>query len=472
MIPHALLAAALVVCAMQPAAVESLRHVAGVCGASGFVDGATATARFRSPSDVALLGAVLIVSDAHAHRIRAIAGGVVTTLAGGSEEGFRDSRVGAEAMFKYPHGVAVVGDAGGTIFVADNANHAVRRVLYNGTTTTLSGGGIEGHKNGAAYSATFNNPFGVALSAAAPALLYVADTRNQVVRLINLTGAVAEVSTLAGVPYEKGHVDGAAASAKFWEPVGIAAYGVATLFVSDVFNNAIRKVHGGTVSTIAGDPSATGAGFRDGSGTEMRLRNPRGLAVSAAGDVLFIADTGNNAVRRFTGGALSTVVTQGLHTPTGVAAVGGDVVIADHSNFCVEAEARATTVEPAVPPGDGGGVSAVVVVIIVVCCVVIVVVAAVLIATRAKGRAREARYRVSEDADAVQYDDGGGGGGGTDLPPYTREERGGDVIPIGAQVERGSKVDPLGVEHGGSVTVQRRGSIDSLTGMPANLEVE
>jgi len=126
--------------------------------------------------------------------------------------------------------------------------------------------------------------------------VYVADTNNNVIRKITPTGLV---TTLAGVAGIAGAQDGSGGQARFNGPTGLAVSDDGyQLFVADTGNSTIRLIHpDGNVSTYAGVPTV--AGLKDGQGYssfDMLLDHPRALAYSASG-VLFIADTGNAAIR-------------------------------------------------------------------------------------------------------------------------------------------------------------------------------
>jgi serine/threonine-protein kinase len=149
---------------------------------SGYADGPVAESKFNSPRSVAVDGAgTVYVADTGNQRIRAISpAGQVTTLAGGSSEpGYKDGK-GAEARFSYPSDLAV--DAAGTLYVADTANHCIRKVTPDGTVTTLAGAGTAGYADGPLGEAQFRAPEGIAVDSAGN--IYVADTGNQRIREI------------------------------------------------------------------------------------------------------------------------------------------------------------------------------------------------------------------------------------------------------------------------------------------------
>ena len=269
-------------------------------GASGSVDGAATAATFNIPRGVAVDGATLYVADWGGQKIRKVAAGIVTTLAGSGRSGFADGP-GTAAAFYFPSGVAV--DAGGNVYVADSWNHDVRKVSAGGAVTTLAGSGSNGSADGTGSVASFFEPAGVAADGFGN--VYVADTLNQRIRKVAPGGVV---TTLAGSG-TRGFADGTGTTAKFTYPYGVAADGSGNVFVADSGNHAIRKVtFGGVVSTLAG----TGvSGSADGPGTAASFNTPYGVAVDALGSV-YVADWGNSKIRKVTpGGTVSTLAGTG-----------------------------------------------------------------------------------------------------------------------------------------------------------------
>ncbi|MEK6324767.1 MAG: peptidoglycan DD-metalloendopeptidase family protein [Acidobacteriota bacterium] len=107
--------------------------------------------------------------------------------------------------------------------------------------------------------------------------------------------ASSTVSTLAGLAGSPGFADGPSAQAKFRDPAGLAVAQDDSIYVADAGNNRIRRVApDGTVTTVAGDGTA---GFLDGPGASARFDNPQGVAVDSSG-MIYVADTGNNRIRR------------------------------------------------------------------------------------------------------------------------------------------------------------------------------
>ena len=222
-------------------------------GAPGAIDAATPTqARFHNPFGVAVdrRGNIYVADAGDSNRIRRIdaESGALTTVAGGAE-GFSDGAGGA-ASFNTPSALAI--DASGNLYVADTSNHRIRKVTPEGIVTTLAGDGTPGARDGAAHAAQFNAPVGVAVSAGGERI-YVADTYNDRIRLINTTDG--QVTTLAG-GNAPGYADGAGTAALFDTPCGIAATPDGELFIADTGNRRLRKLSkDGQVSTLTLAPA-------------------------------------------------------------------------------------------------------------------------------------------------------------------------------------------------------------------------
>lgn len=213
--------------------------------------------------------------------------GQATTLAGDGEPAVVDGNA-QMACFNDPFGIAV--DSQGSVYVADGGESNRIRRIKEGKVETIAGS-TEGFADGKALSAKFNTPSGLCIGRRG--LLIIADTANNRIRMIDTYG---EVTTVAGTG-EPGYRDGPADEAQFDGPIGVAVDEDGIIYVADTYNDCIRKItKDGTVSTIAGRASP---GLSDGYGGDAAFDTPCGIVVDKNGN-LFVADTGNNAIRRIT----------------------------------------------------------------------------------------------------------------------------------------------------------------------------
>lgn len=259
-------------------------------GTSDFVNGSLAAARFDSPMDVALDGqGNLYVADYGNNCLRKITpGGVVSTFAGTGTAGFADGGA-TSAKFSGPNGLAI--DAQGVIYVSDYDNSRIRKVLPNGTVSTVAGTGQRGFADGPGSSAQFSGPEGLALDE--HGTLYVAEFAGQRIRKISPNGVV---STLAGTGV-RGYADGAGNTAQFNGVSGLTFDAHGDLLVADAGNYCVRKVTPtGMVSTVAGTRTA---GFADGPVKTAQFQALSGIVAAGKG-TLYITEYGNR-IRKITG---------------------------------------------------------------------------------------------------------------------------------------------------------------------------
>jgi NHL repeat len=257
-------------------------------GISGWADGPAATAQFNSPSGVAVDAAGnVFVADLNNHRIRKItSSGVVSTLAGTGNQGFVNGP-GAVAEFDNPYGLAV--DASGNVYVAETANHAIRKITPAGVVSTLAGSGTSGSADGIGPAASFYGPSSVAVTSTGD--VFVADRMNHLIRKVTPSGVV---TTFAGTGLP-GSADGLGSVASFWAPTGVGVDAAGNVVVADENGNKIRAITpSGVVSTVAGTGSA---GSADGPSTAASFFAPYGVAVDPAGNI-FVGDAFNSKVRR------------------------------------------------------------------------------------------------------------------------------------------------------------------------------
>ncbi|MEY2423459.1 MAG: trimeric autotransporter adhesin [Acidimicrobiaceae bacterium] len=360
----------------------TITTIAGTGTAAGTGDGGNATAAtLNLPSDLAVRGSSLYISDAGNNKIRRVdlTTSVITTFAGTGTAGYKgDGGQASAAALNYPLGVAV--DNQGTVYVADSGNQRVRSIrngvisTYMGTgaagfsgdggrpanaalnfpvsvsldgnrnvyvadqgnrrvrmvttsanrTSTVAGNGTLGYSgdNGLASAAQLNQPTAVAWTK--DGRLLVADAHDNEVRAVRPDGVVVAVAGTPGVSGFSGD-GGAATNATLGFLSGVAADGQGNIFVAD-WNNRVRKIAAstGVITTIAGNGTA-GFGGDGGEARSAMFNRPSGLVFDTAGDLL-VTDTGNNRVRRLSAvnGDVSATSTITTIAGNGIQAFAGD----------------------------------------------------------------------------------------------------------------------------------------------------
>jgi streptogramin lyase len=250
-------------------------------------------------------------------QIQVTTGGISTYAGTGSAGYTGDGGAATSATFKNPEGVAVGPD--GSIYVVDSDNHVVRKINpATGVVTTVAGSGSPGWSGDGllATAARLQQPQDVAVASNGD--LYIADTGNHSIRKV--TAATGLITTVAGSgsPGSTGDA-GPATLAKLSSPRGIVLASNGDLYIADRSNNKIRKVSAltGIITTFAGTGTAgyTGDG---GLALAARLQSPEGVELASNGD-LYIADTSNNAIRRVSSltGFITTIAGTGTAGYTG-----------------------------------------------------------------------------------------------------------------------------------------------------------
>jgi len=266
----------------------------------------------------------IYVVDSTNFRIRKITPEGITSTLAGHESGYADG-TGPYAKFSYPNGIC--SDAAGNIYVTDAGNYKIRKITPQGVVTTLAGSTV-GFADGPGNTAKFNTDLD-GICADKNGNLYVADNYNHKIRKITPDGTV---STLAGSTF--GFEDGPGNTAKIWQPKGICIDKNGNLYVSDRFNNRIRKITpGGIVSTFAGSTE----GYTDGPGTSAQFSYPEQIGIDS-NDNLYVTDysLANYVIRKISpSGTVSTLAgsTEGY--------VDGPALSAKFSNprgICVDAK--------------------------------------------------------------------------------------------------------------------------------------
>jgi streptogramin lyase len=303
-----------------PAQTLRVRTVSGSTTGGGYVDGTGTNARFSGPMNAVACGGAVFVADTGNHAIRRIAhDGIVTTWAGAlTEEGSNDGDRTA-ARFRFPAGIAA--DTQCNLFVADTGNHTIRRIAASGAVTTLAGAaGSPGVVNSAnPLLARFDAPHDVAVDGSGR--VWVADTKNKVVRAIAANGAVTTVA--GGFTEPRGiAIDGngnalvtnfstsgtvvrLALTGEFTIVTStkggyydVVATTDGTVYAIDYYSAVVVRVEpNGSVTTLAG--ARDKSGHVDGTGADARFYQLSGLAVDSDGTLL-VVERLNCDVRRVT----------------------------------------------------------------------------------------------------------------------------------------------------------------------------
>jgi PA14 domain-containing protein/fibronectin type III domain protein len=288
--------------AAQCANVNSFSGVGGVSGSYGYIEGAGSTARWRSPSagavgiDPVSRMTAMFVADTENHSIRMVylegpAEGHSTLIAGSGIAGYWDGDGDPyQARYNYPQGITALKNAAGVVdalLVADTDNNVIRQLLPPlGKTrwrpAAFSGTGVAGYADGLAAASQYNSPQG--MSVGADGLIYLADTYNGAVRVLDREG---NSTTLYKAPLHGVEIG----------PVGITTSGVSDrVYITDLNSQSILKVTAGTLERIAGSGNS---GYSNGVDTEASFDSPYHLvwAPNGGNGVLYVSDLNNQRVR-------------------------------------------------------------------------------------------------------------------------------------------------------------------------------
>jgi uncharacterized protein (TIGR03437 family) len=296
--------------------------LSGFSGDNGQAQAARITRAIRLDIDNA---GNLYFTDSDNHRIRKIApNGVITTVAGTGTRGFSgDNGPATAAQLNFPIGIAV--DGSGNLYIADNGNHAVRKVTVStGIISTIVG--VEGSSGfagdgGPSPAARLNSPQNVAVDK--DGNLYISDFSNH--RIRKVTASTGLITTIAGTGTAGfSGDDGTATAAQLNGPNNVSVDSNGNLYICDATNARIRKITAatGVISTIVGT-GGFGFGGDGGLATAAQINGPVGAIVDSAGN-LYFSDRANHRVRRVaaSSGIITTIA------GSGVAGFNGDGIAA------------------------------------------------------------------------------------------------------------------------------------------------
>ena len=314
--------------------------------------GSAADAQLSFPEALAVdASGNLYIADSGNERVRRVdPSGVVTTVAGSGTRGYGgDGAQAVNARLSAPRGVAL--DAAGNLYIADSHNGRVRKVDTSGRISTVAGNGRIGYggDGGPALEATLNNIQELAVDAAGN--LYIADTANHRVRKVGSSGVITTVAGTGTQGY--GGDGGLASAAQLNRPRGVAVDAAGNLYIADSFNERVRKVDtSGVITTVAGTGERGNSGD-GGPAVDAEIAWPAAVAVDAAGN-LYIAARFSHAVRKVDQTGVITTVPEHFNHADGVAvdAAGNLYVAAEnvHRVYKVTGIGAAATGGPAAAP--------------------------------------------------------------------------------------------------------------------------
>jgi len=292
------------------------------------------------------------IADYYTYVVREVSAGIINTIAGDSTPGFQgDGGLGTLAEISYVHGLAA--DSNGNLYIADTSNARVRVVnTTTGNIYTFAGNGTSGYAGdgGLAVNAAMNSPAGVVADASGN--VYIADYGNSTVRKVDTSG---KISTVAGNGMWGFSGDGGPANqALLAHPIALAIDTAGNIYIADPGNLNIRKITtDGNIHTVASNLDA------------------ESIAVDAAGSIYYPNYINSTIQKILTNGTQFTIAGNGtigfsgdggpataaqLNTPYGVAVdSSGNVYVADFANMAIRQLTPAASTVTAVNAASGLG---------------------------------------------------------------------------------------------------------------------
>ena len=234
------------------------------------------------------------IADTGDNNIRIVTtDGIINTFAGDSYPSFAgDTAAAVDAELHSPSDVTL--DSAGNVYIADTANAAIRKVTTDGLINTVAGNQSIGSTGDGAVAtkAALLTPISLAVDRSGN--IFILENGDGKIRKVDSSG---NINTIAGTGAAGFSGDGAdPAKATMNYPTGVAIDGAGNLYIADTLNQRVRKVAGRSITTIAGNGLMSYSGD-GGPATAAQMNDPEGVAVDTAGN-LYIADTGNNVVRK------------------------------------------------------------------------------------------------------------------------------------------------------------------------------
>ncbi|MDP1802995.1 MAG: T9SS type A sorting domain-containing protein [Bacteroidota bacterium] len=320
--------------------ISTIAGVGGSCGFSG--DGGFATSAQACAVQAVAIDALgnKYFTEFHGNRIRKVnSSGIISTFAGTGVAGFSGDG-GPATLAQIDHPTGIVADASGNLYVAEYGSSKIRKIDPSGIITTFAGTGVAGFSGdgGPAISAQLNVPNNLATDASGN--IYIADKANHRIRKINSNGII---TTVVGNGTQGFSGDGGlATAAEINLPHDVEFDGLGNMFVLDTYNQRIRKVNSaGIIITIAGNGIVgfTGDG---GSASLAQINHPSGLVIDPSNNIYF-CDMLNHRLRKINSSGIITTFAGtgvagfsgdgGLPTSAQIAAVDGDLAIDGSGNI-------------------------------------------------------------------------------------------------------------------------------------------
>jgi len=249
----------------------------------------------------------------------------VETLAGTGTSGTADGK-GTAASFDLPYGIALTKNGG--LLIGDWSNNLLRKISPEADVTTFAGNGVLASVDGNGLNASFKDLAGFTVDATDTA--FVADAQGHRIRKVTST---ADVTTVAGNG-TKTTTDGNGTAATFNTPISVAVDAAGNLYVLEYGGGVVRKIDPAlNVTTLAG---SSPPGFADGTKTDAKFGRGYNIAIDASGN-LYVADSSNHRIRKITPTGVVTTLA-GTGTPGATDGPGNSATFSDPRGVAVDAD--------------------------------------------------------------------------------------------------------------------------------------